>query len=146
MVYMAPCVMFLMRADTLRGRVGEGWALEIESFLDPLKWHRADRQVLFLAQKTPSTPSSHAFPPPSPRDSACAWLTNLPVHSLPPSFTWYTGYDGQRLRDAGLSICCLILGTHSGSPAYMLPDLASWISRYKVWALAWSFQTILYMD
>ncbi len=23
----------------------------------------------------------------SPRDSACAWLTNLPVHFLPPSFT-----------------------------------------------------------
>ncbi len=25
--------MFLMRADTLRGQVGEGWALEIECFL-----------------------------------------------------------------------------------------------------------------
>ncbi len=57
----------------------------------------------------PSTPSSHALPPPSPRDSACAWLTNLPVHSLPPSFTWYTGHEGHRLRDEGLSICCIIL-------------------------------------
>jgi hypothetical protein len=27
-----PCVMFLMRADTLRGQVGGGWALEMESF------------------------------------------------------------------------------------------------------------------
>ncbi len=44
--------MFLMRADPLRGQVGGGWALEIESFLGPLKWYRADRQVLFGAQKT----------------------------------------------------------------------------------------------
>jgi hypothetical protein len=34
--------MFLMRAETLRGQVGGGWALEIESFLGPVKWHRAD--------------------------------------------------------------------------------------------------------
>jgi hypothetical protein len=27
--------------------VGEGWALEIESFLGPVKWHRADRRVPF---------------------------------------------------------------------------------------------------
>jgi len=27
MIYTAPCVMFLMRADTLRGQVGGGWAL-----------------------------------------------------------------------------------------------------------------------
>ncbi len=32
MIYMAPCVMFLMRADPLRGQVGGGWALEIVSF------------------------------------------------------------------------------------------------------------------
>ncbi len=50
----------------------------------------------------PSTRCSNALP----RDSACDWLTNLPVHSLPPYFTWYTGYEGQRLRDEGLSICC----------------------------------------
>ncbi len=36
MNYTAPCVMFLMRADTLRGQVGGGWALEIEIFLCPL--------------------------------------------------------------------------------------------------------------
>jgi hypothetical protein len=39
--------MFLMRADPLRGQVGEGWALEIESFLGPGKRHRADRRVPF---------------------------------------------------------------------------------------------------
>jgi hypothetical protein len=27
--------MFLMRADPLRGQVGGGWALEIETFLGP---------------------------------------------------------------------------------------------------------------
>jgi hypothetical protein len=32
MIYTAPCVMFLMRADTLRGQVGGGWALEMENF------------------------------------------------------------------------------------------------------------------
>jgi hypothetical protein len=43
MIYTAPRVMFLMRADTLRGQVGGGWALEIESILGPVKWHRADK-------------------------------------------------------------------------------------------------------
>jgi hypothetical protein len=33
--------------------VGEGWALEIETFLGPVKWHRADRPVPFGAQKSP---------------------------------------------------------------------------------------------
>jgi hypothetical protein len=44
--------MFLMHADTLRGQVEEGWALEMESFLGPVKWNRADRRVPFGAQKT----------------------------------------------------------------------------------------------
>jgi hypothetical protein len=33
--------MFWMRAYPLRGEVGGGWALEFESFLGPVKWHRA---------------------------------------------------------------------------------------------------------
>ncbi len=41
-----------MRAYSLRGEVGGGWALEFERFLNPLKWHRADRRVPFRAQKT----------------------------------------------------------------------------------------------
>jgi hypothetical protein len=41
--------MFWMRAFPLRGQVG---ALEIESFLGLVKWHRADRRVPFGAQKT----------------------------------------------------------------------------------------------
>ncbi len=36
--------------------MGEGWALEIESFLGPVKWHRADRRVPFEAQKTMERP------------------------------------------------------------------------------------------
>ncbi len=52
MIYTAPCGMVLMRAGTLLGQVGEGWALEMESFLSPVKWYRADRLVPFGAQKT----------------------------------------------------------------------------------------------
>ncbi len=39
MIYTTPCVMFLMLEDTrtIRGQVGGGWALEIESFLGPSK-------------------------------------------------------------------------------------------------------------
>ncbi len=33
--YTAPYVMFMMREDPLRGRVGGGWDLEIETFLGP---------------------------------------------------------------------------------------------------------------
>jgi hypothetical protein len=52
MIYTDPCVMFLMRADTLRGQMRRGWDLEMESILGPVKWHRADRRVPFGAQKT----------------------------------------------------------------------------------------------
>jgi hypothetical protein len=55
MIYTAPCVFFFMRADTLRGEVGGGRALETESFLGPVKWHRADRRVPYGAQKTRDT-------------------------------------------------------------------------------------------
>ncbi len=44
--------MFWMRAYPLRGQVGGGWALEFESFLGPVKWHRSDRREAFGAQKT----------------------------------------------------------------------------------------------
>ncbi len=47
MIYTAPCTMFRMRAYPLQGQVGGGWALEFESFLGPVKWHRADRRVPF---------------------------------------------------------------------------------------------------
>jgi hypothetical protein len=47
MIYTAPYVMLLMRANPLRGQVGVGWAQEIETFLGPVKRHRAVRRVPF---------------------------------------------------------------------------------------------------
>jgi hypothetical protein len=39
MIYTALCVMFWMRAYPLQvGQVGRGWALDIESFLGPVKF------------------------------------------------------------------------------------------------------------
>jgi hypothetical protein len=49
MIYTALCIMFWMRAYPLRGQVGGGLALEIESSLVPMKWHRADRRMPFGA-------------------------------------------------------------------------------------------------
>jgi hypothetical protein len=43
--YTAPYVMFLMRADPLQGQMGGSWALEIETFLGPVKLHRAIRRM-----------------------------------------------------------------------------------------------------
>jgi hypothetical protein len=40
MIYTTPWEMFFMRADTLRGQVGEDWDLEMESFFGPVKWHQ----------------------------------------------------------------------------------------------------------
>jgi hypothetical protein len=37
--------------------------MEIESFLGPMKWHRADRRVPVGAQKSSRFPSAPAFPP-----------------------------------------------------------------------------------
>jgi hypothetical protein len=51
LIYAAPCVVFFKRADPLRGQVGGAWALEIERFLGPVKWHQADRRMPFGAQK-----------------------------------------------------------------------------------------------
>jgi hypothetical protein len=36
-----------MGAYPLGGQVGGGWALEIESFLGPVKWQRADRRKVY---------------------------------------------------------------------------------------------------
>ncbi len=44
--------MFLMRADPLRGQVAGDWALESETSLGPMKWHRAVTRVPFRAQKS----------------------------------------------------------------------------------------------
>ncbi len=60
-IYTRPCIMFWRRGYTLRGEVGKSWALEFPSFLGPVKWHRADRQLSVLvswsacAQLSPSS-------------------------------------------------------------------------------------------
>jgi hypothetical protein len=46
-----PYVMLLIQASPLRGQMGGDWAMEIETFLGPLNWHRAVRRVSFGAQK-----------------------------------------------------------------------------------------------
>jgi hypothetical protein len=48
MVFTALCIMFWMHAYPLRRQVGGVWALNIESFLGPVKWHQADRRVPFV--------------------------------------------------------------------------------------------------
>ncbi len=51
--------MFLMRVDTYERQVGGGWALEIESFLGLVKWHRAQKTRNFpRAQPHPTCPST----------------------------------------------------------------------------------------
>jgi hypothetical protein len=45
-------VMLWMRADPLREQVGEVWALEIDTFLGPVKWHWVIRRLSFGAQKS----------------------------------------------------------------------------------------------
>ncbi len=50
MIYTAPYVMLLMRANPLlRGQVGGDGPVEIEIFLGPLKWHQAVRRMAFGA-------------------------------------------------------------------------------------------------
>jgi hypothetical protein len=51
MINTAPCIMFWMRAYPLLGQVGGGWTLEFESFLGPVKWHRADGECHFGPKK-----------------------------------------------------------------------------------------------
>jgi hypothetical protein len=52
MIYTAPCVMLMMQEASITRASGGGWALEIKTFLGPVKRHRADRQVQFWAQKS----------------------------------------------------------------------------------------------
>jgi hypothetical protein len=76
MIYTAPCLMFLMRADTLRGQVGGGWALEISSFLGPVKWHRADRRVPFSHLGPKKLEISRAQPHPTCPSNGSARIKN----------------------------------------------------------------------
>jgi hypothetical protein len=52
LIYTSSYVIVLMRADLLQGQVGRGWALEIETFLGPVTWHRAVRRFQLGSQKS----------------------------------------------------------------------------------------------
>jgi hypothetical protein len=54
-----------MRAYPLRGEAEGGWALEFESFLGPVNWHRADRRVQFGALRADSMSKLMRFNKPS---------------------------------------------------------------------------------
>ncbi len=74
MIYTAQCIMFWMRAYPLQGEVGGGWALEFESFLGSVKWHRANRWEPFGAQKTWN---SRAQPFPTSLSNGYARIQNI---------------------------------------------------------------------
>ncbi len=59
--------MFFMRADTLRGQVGGGWALEIPSFLGP-KCHSPISSMPFPTGPKKLTISGAQPPPTWPRN------------------------------------------------------------------------------
>jgi hypothetical protein len=63
MTYMAPYIMLLMWVNPLREQVGGGLALEIETFLGPVIWHRAVRRVPFGAEKKAPPPHDISLPP-----------------------------------------------------------------------------------
>jgi hypothetical protein len=66
--------MFLHADDTLRGQAEGGWALEIESFLGAVKWHRADRLVPCVNGYSVDSP-----PPPPPKT---LWTAGIQFHDL----------------------------------------------------------------
>jgi hypothetical protein len=68
MIYTAPYVPGngFDAADPLLGQVGGGWALEIETFLGTVEWHRAvRRRVPFGAKKSHRTAPYPPITPPT---------------------------------------------------------------------------------
>ncbi len=68
MIYAAPCIMLLMRAASITRASGRGLGPGNREFLGPWKWHRADMQVSFGAQKLEI---SRAQPPPTCPSNGC---------------------------------------------------------------------------
>ncbi len=48
MIYTAPCVRFWIWADRLRGEVGGGLALEIESIVGPVKLEEEIKIIIII--------------------------------------------------------------------------------------------------
>jgi hypothetical protein len=62
MIYTAPYVMFLMRADPLRGQVGGGWALDIDALLGPGMAMREARIIWTQISRDFQGPTSSHLP------------------------------------------------------------------------------------
>ncbi len=71
LIYTASYVMVLMRADPLQGQVGRGWALEVDTFMAPVTWHRAVKRVQLGHNKKFRSPGPNTFP--------LAQVMNLPA-------------------------------------------------------------------
>jgi hypothetical protein len=101
-----------MRADPLRGEVGGGWALDIENFLGPVKWHRADGQAIW----EPKISRFHrAQPPPTCPSNGSARIKNRYIqgcinHSCIGSFM----YKSPRVTLTGSKGISNILGRFQG--------------------------------
>jgi hypothetical protein len=76
MIYTAPCVMFLMRADPLRGQVGGGLGPGNGEFFGPVKWHRADMRVPFRTPCSPDNDDHHS------RENFSGALCNILVRTF----------------------------------------------------------------
>jgi hypothetical protein len=70
MIYTSLYVMLLIKATPLRGQVGEGWALEIETFLGPVKWHRAVSLSYAINHSNRPHPPDSPVTDSIPRDNA----------------------------------------------------------------------------
>ncbi len=62
MIYTAPCVMLFMWAASFTRVNGRGLSPGNREFLGPVKWHRADRQVPFGAEKNSRFPGPNPLP------------------------------------------------------------------------------------
>jgi hypothetical protein len=58
MIYMAPCVMFLMRADPLRGQLGEGWAPKVTRLSARCHFTGPKKLSISRVQPPPTCPSN----------------------------------------------------------------------------------------
>jgi hypothetical protein len=69
----------MMSANPLRGQVGGGWALEIETFGSPVKWHQDVRRVPFGPKKVEI---SWAQPPPTCPSNGYARIKSITYRAV----------------------------------------------------------------
>ncbi len=88
---------------------GSDQGVASQLYLTEIPWE----EITCLLQRLARTPSS--LPPPR----FCVWLVNKSTCPFPPTVFHLkqTGYEGQRLRDEGQSICCIILGSDQWAAA-----------------------------